>query len=362
MRVLLDENLPHQLRELFENNIKVITVRYRGWHGKENGELLKEIYQMLKFSELKRIPLREKWPHEASEFTPWLAENIQMLGNALGMDIEIVDQEASVGDFSLDLLARDLGSSRTVVIENQFNRTDHDHLGKLLTYAAGFDASIVVWISEEVRDEHRQAMEWLNQRTDTETQFFAVIVEVLQIDESNPALNFKLVVFPNEWKKSKKQKTSTDLTPRQEKYRDYFQALIDELRENHKFTKARAGQPQNWYTFSSGIRGIGYGAQFAKGGKVLAYVNIYRDVRGNRLDLFDTLQKRNENIESNFDTPLEWNRAEEQQVSWLAVYRDGDIESSDGELEEIREWHIENLLKLKEVFQPEIERALAVLG
>ena len=317
---------------------------------------------MPNFSELKRIPLREKWNHEASDFTPWLAENIQALGDALGMDLAVIDREAPVGNFYLDLLARDLGSSKTVVIENQYNQTNHEHLGKLLTYAGGSDASTAIWISEEIQDEHRQALEWLNQRTDTETQFFAVVVEVLQIDDSNPALNFKLVVFPNEWQKSKKQKTSTNLTPRQEKYRDYFQALIDELREKRNFTKARAGQPQNWYTFSSGIRGIGYGAQFAKGGKVLAYVNIYQDVRGNRLDLFDTLQKRNENIESNFGAPLEWNRAEEQQVSWLAVYRDGNIESSDSELEEIRKWHITNLLKLKEVFQPEIEQVLETLG
>lgn len=206
---------------------------------------MKVIYRMLNFSELKRIPLREKWNHEASDFTPWLESNIQILGDALGMDLEVVDREVPVGDFFLDLLARDLGSSRTVVIENQLTQTDHDHLGKLLTYAAGFDASIVVWVSEEVRDEHRQAMEWLNQRTDTETQFFAVVPEVLQIDDSNPALEFKLIVSPNEWQKFQKQKTSTNLTPRQEKYKGYFQALIDELREEHEFTGARAGLPQS---------------------------------------------------------------------------------------------------------------------
>ena len=317
---------------------------------------------MPNFSELKRIPLREKWKNEASDFTPWLESNIQMLGDALGMDLEVVDREASVGDFSLDLLAQDLGSSRTVVIENQFERTDHDHLGKLLTYASGFDASTVIWIAEEVRDEHRQAMEWLNQRTDTETQFFAVVLEVLQIDDSNPALDFKLVVSPNEWQKSQKQNTSTNLTPRQEKYKNYFQALINELREEYKFTKARVGQPQNWYTFSSGIPGVGYGAQFAKGGKVLVYVNIYQSVHENRLALFDTLQKRDENIESNFDNLIEWNRAEEQQASWIGVSRDGSIESADSELKEIREWHIENLLKLKKVFQPEIEKALETLN
>ena len=316
---------------------------------------------MLKFSELKRIPLRKMWPHEASKFTPWLAENIQVLGDALELDLELTDKEASVGDFSLDLLAQDLGSSRTVV-ENQLTRTDHDHLGKLLTYAAGFDASIVVWISEEIRDEHRQAMEWLNQRTDTETQFFAIVAEVLQIDDSKPALDFKLVVSPNEWQKSKKQKPSTNQSSRGEKYRSYTQMLIDELKERHKFTRARAGQPYNWYIFSSGIRGVGYGVQFAKGNRVWTYVNIGQNVRGNRLDLFDALGKRKEKIESDFGSPLEWNRAEEQQNSWIGVSCEGNIELSDDELEGIREWHIENLLKLKEVFQPEIATVLETLG
>ena len=141
---------------------------------------------MPNFSELKKVSLNEIWKHEASDFTPWLAENIQELGDALGMDLEIVDREAPVGDFSLDLLAQVEGSSRTVVIENQFKQTNHDHLGKLLTYAGGNDASVVIWVSEKIRDEHRQALEWLNQRTDTETQFFAVVVEILQIDDFKP--------------------------------------------------------------------------------------------------------------------------------------------------------------------------------
>ncbi|MDE0325136.1 MAG: DUF4268 domain-containing protein [Candidatus Poribacteria bacterium] len=317
---------------------------------------------MLNFSELKRIPLREKWNHEASDFTPWLESNIQILGDALGMDLEVVDREASVGDFSLDLLAQDFGSSKTVVIENQLTQTDHDHLGKLLTYAAGFDASIVVWVSEEVRDEHRQAMEWLNQRTDTETQFFAVVPEVLQIDNSNPAFEFKLVVSPNEWQKSKRQKSSTALSPKREKYRDYFQALIDELREKHKFTKANKGQLQNWYAFSSGIQsGITYDARFSQGGKVDVVLSIYQKFCPNRIALFDSLKKREAKITDNFGSPLKWNRADEQQTSWVAISRDGDIELSDSELEEIRKWHIENLLKLKKVFQPEIEQALKTL-
>jgi len=313
---------------------------------------------MSNFGELKKVPLRDVWSHEAMDFTPWLATNIEALGDALGLELELIEREASFGDFSLDLLAKDLGSSRTVIIENQLTQTDHDHLGKLLTYAAGFNASTVIWVSEIVRDEHRQALEWLNQRTDTETQFFAVVVEVLKIDDSKPAFNFKPVVFPNEWQKSKKQKTTANTSSKGEKYRAYFQALIDELREVHKFTGARVGQPQNWYSFSSGIQGVVYSAVFAQGGKARAEIYIDQgDQEKNKL-LFDALKDEEEEITANYGNPLEWERLDEKRASRIAIYRDGMIESSDSELEEIRKWQIENLLQIKQVFAPEIQKAL----
>ena len=263
---------------------------------------------MPNFSELKKISLREIWKNEASDFTTWLESNIQTLGAALDMDIEITSREASVGDFSLDLLAQDLESSRMVVIENQLTRTDHDHLGKLLTYAAGFNASTVIWIAEEIRNEHRQAMEWLNQRTDSETQFFAVVVEVLKIDDSKPALNFKLVVSPNEWQKSQTQKISGSLSFKQERYRNYFQTLIDELREKHKFTGIRVAHPFNYKSFSSGIQGVRYRATFAQGNRVHALVKIDQKHLENRLDIFDTLKKQEVEIVDSLGSPLEWER------------------------------------------------------
>lgn len=313
---------------------------------------------MSNFGELKKVPLRNLWPNESSDFTPWLASNIHALGEALGLELELTEREADVGDFSLDLLAKDLGTSNTVIIENQLTQTDHDHLGKLLTYAAGFNASVVIWISESIRDEHRQALEWLNQRTDSVTQFFGVVTEVLQIDDSKPAYNFKPVVFPNEWQKSKKPRATNNISLKGEKYRNYFQSLIDELREKHKFTGAKAGQPQSWYSFSSGIPGVPIGANFSQGGKVRAEIYIdQRDQEKNKR-LFDALKSQSDQIENDYGASFEWERLDDKRASRIAVYRDGVIESSDGELEELRKWHVENLLQIKKVFIPVIKNAL----
>lgn len=303
------------------------------------------------FGEIQKVPLREMWPHEASDFTPWLAENIDELGKALGMDLEVIEQEASVGDFSLDILAKDLGTSHSVIIENQLTQTDHDHLGKLITYSAGFNATTVIWISEAIREEHRQALDWLNQRTDSETSFFGVVVEVIKIDNSKPAFNFKLVASPNEWQKNKKRKAqSSSISTKGEKYKIYFQSLIDTLRETHRFTSAKAGQPQNWYSFSSGVSGIYYGANFAQGGK--ARVELYIDLgeQDKNKFIFDELIKNKDNIENDFGVQISWERLDDKRASRLAVYMDGSIDDSDSNLESIQLWHIDNLLKLKKVF------------
>lgn len=300
------------------------------------------------FGVLNKVGLREIWPHEASDFTPWLAENIDELGKALGMDLELIEQEASVGDFSLDILAKDLGTSRTVIVENQLTQTDHDHLGKLITYAAGFDASIVIWVSDSIREEHRQAMDWLNQRTDSETSFFGVVVEVIKIDDSKPAFNFKLVASPNEWQKNKKRQTQrTSVSTKGEKYQNYFQNLIDDLRDIHRFTSAKAGQPQNWYSFSSGVSGITYGANFSQGGKARAELYIDLGDHEKNKYVFDQLFNMKGEIEDSLGQEISWERLDNKRASRLALYIDGSIEESDSELEKVKNWHIEQLLKLK---------------
>jgi Domain of unknown function (DUF4268) len=307
------------------------------------------------FGELNKVSLRDIWAHEASDFTPWLAENIEKLGKALGMDLELTEQEASVGDFSLDILAKDLGSSKSVIIENQLTQTDHDHLGKLLTYAAGFNASIVIWVSEAIREEHRQALDWLNQRTDSETSFFGVVVEVIKIDNSKPAFNFKLVASPNEWQKNKKRQAQrASISTKGEKYQNYFQGLIDTLRDTHRFTSARAGQPQNWYSFSSGTSGITYGANFSQGGKARSELYIDLGDQEKNKYVFDELEKIKVEIENLLGETISWERLDDKRASRLALYTDGSIEDSDSELEAVKAWHIERLLKLKSTLDNKI--------
>ena len=308
-----------------------------------------------KFGELKRVNPRTVWKTESGEFTPWLAKNIEKLGDTLGKELELVETEASVGDFAVDILARDLGTGRDVIIENQFGQTDHDHLGKLMTYGAGFDVSTVVWIAETMREEHRQALDWLNRVTDTTTQFFGILIELIQVDDSRPAYNFRPVVFPNEWSKSRKPIMDKKPSAKMEAYREYFQKLIDELRDEYHFTSAKAGQPQNWYSFSSGYSGISYGSSFATGDRVRVELYIdHGDLEDNKR-LFDLIHNDKVDIEIEFGDSLEWERLDDKRASRIAIYRKGTIEDSPDEVEEYRKWSISNLLKFKEVFGPRLE-------
>ncbi len=301
---------------------------------------------------LDRVELRSIWPDEARNFTPWLSENIDRLAEVLGMDLELIDVEASVGDFAVDILARDLGTGYDVVIENQFGSTNHDHLGKIITYAAGFEAGTVVWLSETIREEHREAIEWLNERTDHNTQFFAILVELIRVDDSKPAFNLRPVVFPNEWKRARVSRKERSVSPRAEKYRNYFQVLLDDLRVAHRFTNAKVAQPQSWYTFTSSISGVVYGASFAMGDRVRAEIYIDLGDYDKNKKVFDRLLESKLDVEKQFGEALEWERLDEKRASRVAIYREGSIEDHDKKLADYHEWHIEMLLRFEKVFLP----------
>jgi hypothetical protein len=310
---------------------------------------------------LTTIDPREVWKSETGDFTPWLAENLEHLGKVLGLDLELSQSEASVGSFAVDLVARDLGRDRVVIIENQLEPTDHTHLGQIITYAAGLEAGVVIWISREFREEHRQALDWLNRVHEGETEFFGILVELVRIDDSKPAVNFRLVAFPNQWSRKTAQ-ASAEISPKRAAYQQFFQRLLDDLREKYKFTNARAAQPQNWYSFSSGVRGFQWSFSFGLGARVRSEVYIDTGDADQNERILDHFLKEQAAIEKEFGEPLEWERLDEKRACRVACYRSGSIEDSSDKQDEIRAWAVERLLRFKAVFAPRLKHLPTALA
>ena len=210
----------------------------------------------MQLGKMKRIDdLRKVWPNEATNFTKWLAEedNLEELGKAVGIDIDLEERESSVGSFNVDLFAIESGSGRKIIIENQLEDTNHDHLGKLITYASGKGAEVVIWIVKRARDEHRQAIEWLNQHTDSNIGFFLVEIELWQINDSLLAPKFNVVEKPNDWGKYMKRIEGMSETDRLKL--EFWQAFNDQMGSNSDFQQEfnlRKPQPCHWYDLSLG--------------------------------------------------------------------------------------------------------------
>ncbi len=304
---------------------------------------------------VKKLAVREVWPHEAKDFTPWLAQNLSKLGEALDMDLELQGHGLPVGPFALDVLAKDRRRDRLVVIENQLERTDHDHLGKLLTYAAGCGACALVWIAVEIRDEHRQALDWLNQNTSGKLEFFGVVVEAVQ-DASRTVCKFKLVP-PGERRKPAIDADGGAPSERGEAYLAFFQDLVDELRDKHNITDAGAAKPTSYYHFASkgGCRNtLAFGRNDFK-----AWVIIDRGEASMNKALFEALRSERDAIHKEFGADLGWEQSADGGRAYnIMICRPGSITSDMQTLQEIRTWGIEHLLKMKKVVWPRLSALL----
>ena len=312
-----------------------------------------------------KVDPREIWPSEPQHFTPWLAKHISELGKALGLeDIELRSVEAPVGGYKLDILAHDVGRDRPVAIENQLEATDHTHLGQLLTYAAGYEANVLIWIAREFNEEHREALDLLNRRTDEETEFFGVIVEVWKIDDSRPAPHFKVVSAPNDWRKGNLGSRRAGIpSEREERYRAFFQPLLDTLREEHRFTvtNAQVRSTRHWRTFSSGTSGLTYNPSFASGGRARMELYIDCGEREWNKKAFDHLEGMKDSLESELRESLNWQRLDSRRACRISAERQGSIDDEEDALEGLRDWMIERLIAFKKVFGPrlnELQREL----
>jgi len=204
---------------------------------------------------LKQIDLRQIWRHEALDFTQWLAlpENLDLLSEEIEIEIIPIDTEYNVGRFSVDIFAEEGGIGRKIIIENQLEKTDHDHLGKLITYASGLEAEIIIWIVKEVLEEHQQAIDWLNENTDESINFFAIRMEAWQIDNSAPAPKFHIISQPNNWSKSVKQATNkTSLTHTKRLQLEFWEGFNTYIESNGINIRTRKASPRHWYDISIG--------------------------------------------------------------------------------------------------------------
>ena len=215
---------------------------------------------------LTRVDLREIWLSEASDFTPWLAreENLAVLADTLGIDLELEAQEKAVGPFRADILCKDIATGAWVLVENQLERTDHTHLGQLLTYASGLEAVTIVWIAARFTEEHRSTLDWLNKITDESFSFFGLGVELWRIGESPAAPKFNIVSKPNDWSRSVTQAAraidETEFSEVRLLQRDYwvaFQAVLDQ--SSGPFSGNRKPQAQSWMTYPIGRSGFHLG-------------------------------------------------------------------------------------------------------
>lgn len=312
----------------------------------------------MEFGTIVEVPLRDVWAEEATHFTPWLAANLGRVSEALGLELELESVEASAGDFSADIVARDVATNRRVVIENQYGGTDHRHLGQILTYSSVLNASVVIWIAEKIRSEHKLAMDFLNQNLKETLQIFAVEANIIRIGDSKPAFGLKVICMPAE-AASVSAVVSAEATETQEKYRAYYQSLLDELRNVHKFTNARAAQPQNWYTFSSdNSKFYKYSTAFAQGGRVRAETYIDCGDKARNEAMFDHLFSQRAAIHQAFGSELEWERLETKRACRIAIYRDGDIDVESETLADIKKWVVENLLRMRQVLPTFLEKAI----
>lgn len=210
----------------------------------------------MKLAQLKQINLRKVWQHEALQFTKWLAknQNLSLLSDEIGIEISLIQTEASVGKFYVDILAEEENTGRKIVIENQLESTNHDHLGKLITYASGFDAEIIIWIVKEVRDEHKRAIDWLNEHSDESANFFAIKMEIWQIGDSPYAPKFQVISQPNDWAKAvKKGAKETGLSDVKLMQLEFWTDFRRYCLENNSKLRFRKPYPQHWYNISIGI-------------------------------------------------------------------------------------------------------------
>lgn len=305
----------------------------------------------MKLGKIKEVDIRSVWAHEQYDFSKWLAEeeNIKALGEVLNLSLTDVDTEQFVGNYRCDIICKDELTGKSVLIENQLEQTNHDHLGKIITYASGLEASVVVWIVANARDEHASAIEWLNKHTDDEVSFFLIEVHAYTIGNSDPAPMFKIIEQPNDFAKTVKAIAEKgELNERQKHRLNFWTQFNDAIDERGKPFNKHKASTDHWYTVAVGSSRCHISVDLVnKEHKIRVGMWISDDK-----ELFDVFQENKAQIEETMGIKLEWNRLENKKASYICTYIPGLNFNNHDNYPELMNKAIDLAIAFREAFTP----------
>jgi len=306
----------------------------------------------MNLGKLQKGDLREIWKHEASDFTNWLAkpENMMILSDEIGIELKLVKTEAEVGNFSSDILAEEENTGKKVIIENQLEPTDHDHLGKIITYASGYDAAIIIWIVEEARDEHKRAVDWLNEHTDEGVNFFLVEMELWRVDESPYAPKFQIMCEPNDWAKVFKNSASrSELSETKLLQLEYWNKFKAYAQSQGTKLRLRKTQPQHWYDVSIGISTCHIAlAMNTRDSLIECGIWI-----GDSKETYRQLLEKKDVIEKELGEKLEWLEMPDRKASRIRIVHEIDVNDPE-KWESCFEWTFNQAERFYQVFSKQL--------
>lgn len=304
-------------------------------------------------AKLSRVPLREVWKHEAHDFTTWLRDNIDVLNDALDISLTSAESEQSTGNFSVDLVAED-ANGNTVIIENQLEKSNHDHLGKLLTYLTAIEAKKAVWIVASARPEHIKALAWLNESSSAD--FYLLKAEAVRIGNSAPAPLFTLIVGPS--KESREAgKTKKELSERYTVREEFWKRLLEYAKTKTKLHANISPGAYSWVGTSAGKRGLGYNYSVREhDSAVELYIDRGADSQEENKSIFDTLFGNRSHVEQEFAGPLEWQRLEERRACRIRKRLDDGGWKDSEKWPKVYEKTVEAMMRLEKVLKPHIGR------
>jgi hypothetical protein len=270
---------------------------------------------------VEEVGLRKIWPNEAYDFTPWLAEeeNLSLLGEMLGLSLVDPDMEVGVGAYSSDIRCKTSPDNRIVVIENQIERSDHDHLGKAIVYASGLDASIIIWIVKEARPEHGSAIEWLNEHSDSDIGFFLIEIHAIKIGDSQPAPQFKIIQQPNDYMKATKANADKELTRSQLGRYEFWSQLNDYIQSSSYKLRIRKPGYDHWYDFRMGSSKYHLSVCLLDR---TSQIRVLLWIPDNK-EIYDKLFAHKNEIDSLLDFKLDWERKDDSKASSINSYISG---------------------------------------